>query len=169
MRGGQRPVVCVETEGDLGPEAWHRLVGELRALACAHAPTTGLELAEFLRHPRFPVDIRHNAKIGREELARWAERRLAPPAPLLSRDRAAQLVPLAGWAYLVGGAVWAATVGVPAARLPRVLWWTDAALSIAGHAAQVPLALPRARAAGVGRPAAVGLTLLYGATWWRKL
>ncbi|MEU5809420.1 AMP-binding protein [Streptomyces sp. NPDC047718] len=169
VRGGQRPVVCVETEGDLGPEAWHRLVGELRALACAHAPTTGLELAEFLRHPGFPVDIRHNAKIGREELARWAERRLAPPAPLLSRDRAAQLVPLAGWAYLVGGAVWAATVGVPAARLPRVLWWTDAALSIAGHAAQIPLALPRARAAGVGRPAAVGLTLLYGATWWRKL
>ncbi|MFD0267553.1 AMP-binding protein [Streptomyces sp. NPDC127106] len=165
----QRPVVCVETEGDLDPETWHRLVAELRALACAHAPTTGLELAEFLRHPGFPVDIRHNAKIGREELAHWAERRLAPPAPLLSRDRAAQLVPLAGWAYLVGGAVWAATAGVPAARLPRVLWWTDAVLSIAGHAAQIPLALPRARAAGIGRPAATGLTLLYGATWWRKL
>ncbi|MEU2389681.1 AMP-binding protein [Streptomyces sp. NPDC007369] len=165
----QRPVVCVETEGHLDTEAWHRLVAELRALACAHAPTTGLESAEFLRHPGFPVDIRHNAKIGREELARWAERRLAPPAPLLSRDRAAQLVPLAGWAYLVGGALWAATAGVPAARLPRVLWWTDAALSIAGHAAQIPLALPRARAAGIGRPAAAGLTLLYGATWWRKL
>ncbi|MFK0259010.1 AMP-binding protein [Streptomyces sp. NPDC090445] len=168
-RRPQRPVVCVETEGDLDAEAWHRLVAELRALACAHAPTTGLEQAEFLRHPGFPVDIRHNAKIGREELARWAERRLAPPTPLLSRDRAAQLVPLAGWAYLVGGAVWAATAGVPAARLPRVLWWTDAVLSIGVHAAQIPLALPRARAAGIGRPAAVGLTLLYGATWWRKL
>ncbi|NXY98454.1 AMP-binding protein [Streptomyces sp. BR123] len=168
-RRPQRPVVCVETEGDLDAEAWPRLVAELRALACAHPPTTGLEQAEFLRHPGFPVDIRHNAKIGREELARWAERRLAPPAPLLSRDRAEQLVPLAGWAYLVGGAVWAATAGVPAARLPRVLWWTDAVLSIAGHAAQIPLALPRARAAGIGRPAAAGLTLLYGATWWRKL
>ena len=29
-------------------------------------------IAHFLRHPRFPVDIRHNAKIGREQLARWA-------------------------------------------------------------------------------------------------
>ncbi len=163
----QRPVVCVETEGDLDPAAWQRLVAELRDLAGAHAPTTGLE--EFLHHPGFPVDIRHNAKIGREELARWAERRLTPPAPLLSRARAAQLVPLAGWAYLLGGAAWAATAGVPEARLLRLLWWTDAALSIAGHAAQLPLALPRARAVGIARPAAAGLTMLYGATWWRDL
>jgi len=31
----------------------------------------------FLRHPGFPVDIRHNAKIGREKLATWATRTLA--------------------------------------------------------------------------------------------
>ncbi|MEW2417993.1 AMP-binding protein [Streptomyces sp. NPDC046866] len=165
----QRPIVCVETEGEggLDPAAWQRLVAELRELACAHACTTGLE--EFLQHPGFPVDIRHNAKIGREELARWAERRLAPPAPLLSRARAPRLVPLAGWAYLLGGAVWAATAGVPDSRTLRLLWWTDAALSIAGHAAQLPFALPRARAAGVPRPAAAALTMLYGATWWRSL
>ena len=29
----------------------------------------------FLRHPKFPVDIRHNAKIGREKLAVWASSR----------------------------------------------------------------------------------------------
>ena len=29
-----------------------------------------------LFHSSFPVDMRHNAKIGRPELARWAERRL---------------------------------------------------------------------------------------------
>jgi hypothetical protein len=29
----------------------------------------------FLRHPKpFPVDIRHNAKIGREKLAAWASK-----------------------------------------------------------------------------------------------
>ena len=29
----------------------------------------------FLCHPKaFPVDIRHNAKIGRETLAKWAAR-----------------------------------------------------------------------------------------------
>ena len=31
----------------------------------------------FLFHPKFPVDIRHNAKIFREKLARWAARRLS--------------------------------------------------------------------------------------------
>ncbi|GAA1597980.1 AMP-binding protein [Streptomyces globosus] len=163
-----RPVVCVETVDEHIDEAdWQRLTAELRTLACAHAPTTGLD--EFLHHPGFPVDIRHNAKIGREELARWAERRLTPPTPLTPRRRAARIVPLAGWAYLVGGAVWAAAVGVPEARLPRLLWWADAVLSTAGHAVQIPLALPRARTAGIGRPAAVGLTMLYGATWWRQL
>ncbi len=30
----------------------------------------------FLIHPGFPVDIRHNAKIGREQLAVWAAERL---------------------------------------------------------------------------------------------
>ena len=34
-------------------------------------------ITTFLVHPRFPVDIRHNAKIGREELAEWAARELA--------------------------------------------------------------------------------------------
>ena len=30
------------------------------------------KIHHFLRHPGFPVDIRHNAKIGREKLALWA-------------------------------------------------------------------------------------------------
>jgi len=34
--------------------------------------STGID--RFLRHPGFPVDIRHNAKIGRETLAAWAAR-----------------------------------------------------------------------------------------------
>jgi acyl-CoA synthetase (AMP-forming)/AMP-acid ligase II len=33
-----------------------------------------------LFHPRFPVDVRHNAKIHRHTLAAWAERRLGQPA-----------------------------------------------------------------------------------------
>ncbi|MFK0222891.1 fatty acid CoA ligase family protein [Streptomyces vinaceus] len=162
-----RPVVCVETLDALDEAAWVGLRTELRALAAAHAPTQGLR--EFLRHPGFPVDVRHNAKIGREELGRWAERRLAPPPPWYSLSRADRIVPLAGWAYLVGGAAWAAFSGVPEALLPRLLWWTDAVLSVVGHAVQLRPALSRARAAGVGRPAAVGLTMLFGATWWRKL
>ena len=33
------------------------------------------EIADFLLHPGLPVDIRHNAKIFREKLAVWAERK----------------------------------------------------------------------------------------------
>ena len=33
----------------------------------------------MLYHPGFPVDIRHNAKIRREELAVWAARELPEP------------------------------------------------------------------------------------------
>jgi hypothetical protein len=54
---------------------------ELRALGGRHPHTASI--ATFLRHPRFPVDIRHNAKIGREKLALWAASRLSsrPGAP----------------------------------------------------------------------------------------
>ncbi len=169
--GAQRPVVCVETETGadrpaLDDLAWTKLVAELRTMAEAHAPTAGLQ--EFLRHPGFPVDIRHNAKIGREELARWAERRQARP-PSSPARRAARIVPLAGWAYLAVGAVWAATAGVPDLPVLRWLWWADAFLSIGMHAAQIPLALRRGREAGHGTAQVVGRTMLYGATWWRTL
>ncbi|MFE9934454.1 fatty acid CoA ligase family protein [Streptomyces sp. NPDC005533] len=165
--GEQEPVICVETERPLETDAWRDLVTELRASAAEQAPA--LSSVSFLRHTGFPVDIRHNAKIGREELGRWAARRFAPPAPPWSRAGAPKLIPLAGWAYLLGGAVLAATAGAPDVPVLRWLWWIDAFLSIGMHAAQIPLALPRARTAGRGRVAAVALTMLYGATWWRTL
>jgi acyl-CoA synthetase (AMP-forming)/AMP-acid ligase II len=76
-RGKQRPVVIVE----LWPE--HRvrsaideveLIGELQQLAQLHAVTE--DIRDFLVHPSLPVDIRHNAKIFREQLAEWAAARL---------------------------------------------------------------------------------------------
>jgi acyl-CoA synthetase (AMP-forming)/AMP-acid ligase II len=70
--GAQRPVVCIERE-DGGPTA-AALVASLRALAARHETTRGIDT--FLVHPGFPVDTRHNAKIRRGELARWAEARL---------------------------------------------------------------------------------------------
>lgn len=70
--GQQRPVVCVELEPEtVAPTG---LVDELRALAAPHAHTAAIR--DFLIHPAFPVDIRHNAKIGREELGRWAAGKL---------------------------------------------------------------------------------------------
>ncbi|MFJ8159055.1 fatty acid CoA ligase family protein [Streptomyces sp. NPDC094468] len=160
---GQRAVVCVETEPGVDEYHWRAIRGQLRALAGSNRTTRGLR--DFLRHPGFPVDIRHNAKINREELARWAARRLArgcePPG---WGARALRAIPLAGWAYLLYGIV------RPNDSVPlEALWWIDAFLSIVVHAAQIPKALPRGRAAGCSTTMTVWLTLLYGATWWKRL
>ena len=70
-RGAQVPVLCVELAAGVDARAWPRIVGELRHLADGLVHTAKVQA--FLRHPRpFPVDIRHNAKIGRERLAAWA-------------------------------------------------------------------------------------------------
>ncbi|HEX5443093.1 MAG TPA: peptide synthase, partial [Pirellulales bacterium] len=46
------------------------LMGELRVLAGSHRLTESID--DFLVYSPFPVDIRHNAKIFREQLAAWA-------------------------------------------------------------------------------------------------
>ena len=71
-RGTQVPVLCVEVASGVRASDWPRIEDEVRALGAGHPHTAGI--ATFLRHPRFPVDIRHNAKINRETLARWAAR-----------------------------------------------------------------------------------------------
>lgn len=73
-RGRQTPVLCVELEKDAGTADQTAIASELRALGAAHEHTR--EITTFLFHPGFPVDIRHNAKIGREKLAAWAAEHL---------------------------------------------------------------------------------------------
>lgn len=68
--GQQQPVLCVELQPGVSASAFADVQTALRALGAAHPHTAGI--ARFLRHPGFPVDIRHNAKIGREKLAVWA-------------------------------------------------------------------------------------------------
>ena len=71
--GQQRPIVCIELATGTLKHQHSRIIDALRELAERHALTTGIR--DFLFHPKFPVDIRHNAKIGREQLAQWAARR----------------------------------------------------------------------------------------------
>ncbi|WP_201776610.1 fatty acid CoA ligase family protein [Allosalinactinospora lopnorensis] len=101
-----RPVVCVELHDGVPTKERARVERELRELAARHEPTRPVEA--FLFHPGFPVDIRHNAKINREELAEWAGARLAAGAGPRRRLRAwvPRLVPLAGWAFLLYGLLW---------------------------------------------------------------
>jgi len=69
-RGGQIPVLCIEVKGKLAPVDQERVHYDLLQLAQAFALTRSIRTVLF--HPGFPVDIRHNSKIGREELAEWA-------------------------------------------------------------------------------------------------
>ncbi|EAQ78837.1 fatty acid CoA ligase family protein [Blastopirellula marina] len=79
--GDQFPVMIVEPWSDKYPqsrEAIDALLEEVRQLCAAHPLTETIH--DFLLHPAFPVDIRHNAKIFREKLAVWAEERLNEPS-----------------------------------------------------------------------------------------
>ncbi len=66
--GAQVPVLCVELQR--GQSDSPALREALRAQATLRLPEANLQ--HVLMHPAFPVDIRHNAKIGREKLAVWA-------------------------------------------------------------------------------------------------
>lgn len=68
--GRQLPVLCVELDQRRNRHEHTRIREELLALGARVPVTAGLRTMLF--HPGFPVDIRHNAKIGREALARWA-------------------------------------------------------------------------------------------------
>lgn len=63
----QTPIIVIEAEGSIDKKT---LTEELLTLGASHAITQPIR--RVLYHPSFPVDIRHNAKIGREQLARWA-------------------------------------------------------------------------------------------------
>ncbi len=72
--GRQLPVLCVELTQRRSRHQRNRIREELLALGSQVPVTAGLRTLLF--HPGFPLDIRHNAKIGRETLARWATRTL---------------------------------------------------------------------------------------------
>ncbi len=69
--GAQKPVLLVEKVAGMDEST---LISQLRDLAGQHELTRSI--ATFFVHPGFPVDIRHNAKIFREKLALWAEKKL---------------------------------------------------------------------------------------------
>jgi acyl-CoA synthetase (AMP-forming)/AMP-acid ligase II len=81
------PVVCVErvsvdnlpagVKPPTRPVPWAELEAALRAAAGAAGHTRRVGTFLPYRKPGgFPVDVRHNAKVNREKLARWADRKL---------------------------------------------------------------------------------------------
>jgi olefin beta-lactone synthetase len=79
----QVPVLVVEAHARNRTDA---LAHEITNFANSHGATRSIE--RILFYPNLPVDVRHNAKINREWLAKWAAKqlsvrppRLQPPAP----------------------------------------------------------------------------------------
>jgi acyl-CoA synthetase (AMP-forming)/AMP-acid ligase II len=68
------PVICIEPEPGIGAGDHVRIRDELLELGGAFDHTAGIRTVLF--HRGFPVDIRHNVKIGRRELGEWAKREL---------------------------------------------------------------------------------------------
>ena len=67
------PVLVVELEPDAHSDR-QQITAELLTLGAANTITAGIKTILF--HDSFPVDVRHNAKIHRLQLASWAQARL---------------------------------------------------------------------------------------------
>ena len=72
---GELPVLCVEVEPDVGKNELAGLHQELLALAVNSK--TAKEIHAILFKDKLPVDPRHNSKIERPRLAKWAARQLS--------------------------------------------------------------------------------------------
>ena len=86
--GKQTPVIIYETSlprtiypdpsvpnAPHTPEQFAALIPDMLGQIANKNPQTA-SISHFLRHDRFPVDVRHNAKINREALADWAAKML---------------------------------------------------------------------------------------------
>jgi acyl-CoA synthetase (AMP-forming)/AMP-acid ligase II len=163
--GAQEAVVCVELRKEETLEECARIERELGEIAAAHPLTQGIKA--FLIHPGFPVDIRHNAKIGREELAAWAAEAIERPRGSTGSGRARDsllLVPILGWLFILYGLIF------PFENVAlRAIFWVDILLSVGVHGLQLSLSLPAGKRAGYSTPKIVLYTFLFGATWWKFL
>jgi non-ribosomal peptide synthetase component F len=71
---GGKAVLCVEALSRVNSRSAKQIRDELLAMARRHTQFRIIDSVLF--HRGFPVDIRHNSKIGRERLARWAAGKL---------------------------------------------------------------------------------------------
>jgi acyl-CoA synthetase (AMP-forming)/AMP-acid ligase II len=72
--GYQTPVLCVELLKKSSQHRRERIRFDLLQLGRNNVATNSIQ--KILFHKSFPVDIRHNAKIGREKLGKWAAEKL---------------------------------------------------------------------------------------------
>lgn len=68
------PVLCVELEQEVTKLERKSILKDLEERARLHPKTKRIKM--FLFHKKLPVDVRHNSKIKREQLAHWAQAQL---------------------------------------------------------------------------------------------
>jgi olefin beta-lactone synthetase len=85
-RNHQAPAICIELRKTKKRINRKTVRTELLHLASQHDITREIKIILF--RDSFPVDIRHNAKIFREQLAAWAARQVKPA--VMGRDRSAE-------------------------------------------------------------------------------
>ena len=68
------PVICVELDQQFINENQEEIKAELLKIGSQFELTKSIQHVLF--HSSFPVDIRHNAKIGREKLSAWAQKKI---------------------------------------------------------------------------------------------
>ncbi len=72
--GSRQPALCVELENTGQAINQAEVRRQLFQTAAQFQQTQGIR--DIFFHPAFPVDARHNAKIGREKLSQWAQQQL---------------------------------------------------------------------------------------------
>jgi acyl-coenzyme A synthetase/AMP-(fatty) acid ligase len=74
--GETSPVICYELDAAGAGRHTAEIEQDLRAIGQRYALTRSIQV--FLEYPKsFPVDIRHNAKIFREKVARWVDNEMS--------------------------------------------------------------------------------------------
>ena len=105
---------------------------------------------------KFPVDIRHQSKIRRDQLTRWAEKKMTYPPWL-------KIVPIAAWIFIAYG-FW-----MPAEpKWLWVCWWLNAFLTPGLHILELYWSIPVGRKAGYSVGSSILMTMFLGATWWKS-
>ncbi|MES2662888.1 MAG: fatty acid CoA ligase family protein [Pseudomonadota bacterium] len=162
------PVMCVELDKTCLLNKSSNVRKNILELLMKNSLTQSIKHVLF--HPAFPVDRRHNAKINRKELGKWASNILyfsSNKKFILNQKfkfSLSMLIPLLGWLFIIYGLIWPVQN-----HFLSIAWWSAIFLNIIVHGTQLYITVPLGYQVGFPKLKTIFLTFLLGATWWYKL
>ncbi len=160
--GAVQPVMCIELKTPATETEKDGITQQIQTLFSAQACTKNIH--KILFHPSFPVDLRHNAKIERPQLAMWASHVLNRMPAERKQAQALKLIPIFGWLYILLGLVVTLPSGVW-----MLIWYIDLFLSVVVHGFQILAGIPIGKLHGYSARESALQTFIFGATWWKPL